>query len=236
MALPSAYKRNFGYKFSHFGSDTAGHDIKAFGDTTGKYILWDASADTFSVVGTMTITGAPTITGNSQFTGTVTVGVDDTGYDVKLFGATSGKYWLWDESADKMILVGDSQFTGAITVGVDDTGHDVKLFGATSGAYCLWDESADSLLLVGGALLNVQGTVTVGVDDTGYDVKFFGATSGSYMLWDESADKLIVNAGTADLGTSCEADAYTVGGVAGADFNGAVTNLTVVKGIVTAAS
>ena len=33
--------------------------------------------------------------------GTLTVGVDDTGHDVKLFGATSGAYLLWDESADK---------------------------------------------------------------------------------------------------------------------------------------
>lgn len=82
---------------------------------------------------------------------------------------------------------------------------------------------------------SIQHTLTVGVDDTGYDVKFFGATTGKYMLWDESADKLIVS-GTADLGTSCEADAYTVGGVAGADFSGAITNLTAVKGIVTAAS
>ena len=97
-----------------------------------------------------------------------------------------------------------------------------------------------TLTVTGASTLNgatqISNTVTVGVDDTGYDVKLFGATAGSYMLWDESADKLIVNAGTADLGTSCEADAYTVGGVAGADFNGAVTNLTAVKGIVTAAS
>jgi len=48
--------------------------------------------------------------------------------------------------------------------------------------------------------------------------------------------RLIINTGSADLGTSCEADAYTVGGSAGIDFSGAITNLTVVKGIVTAAS
>ena len=79
--------------------------------------------------------------------------------------------------------------------------------------------------------------IIFGEDDTGLDVKFFGDTSGSYMLWDQSADKLIINAGTADLGTSCEANAYTVGGTAGADFGpGGVTSLTVVKGIVTAAS
>jgi hypothetical protein len=74
-----------------------------------------------------------------------------------------------------------------------------------------------------------------GEDASGFDVKFFGATTGKYMLWDESADKLIIE-GSADLGSSCEADAYTVGGIAGVDFSGAVTNLTVVKGIVTAAS
>lgn len=83
--------------------------------------------------------------------------------------------------------------------------------------------------------ITLSNTLTVGVDDTGYDVKFFGATTGKYFLWDESADKLII-AGTTDAGTSLEADAYTVGGVAGVDFSGAITNLTVVKGIVTAAS
>lgn len=38
------------------------------------------------------------------FKGAVTVGVDDTGHDVKFFGATSGKYMLWDESADALIV------------------------------------------------------------------------------------------------------------------------------------
>jgi len=36
--------------------------------------------------------------------GTVQVGVDDTGHDVKLFGATSGKYLLWDESANRLLF------------------------------------------------------------------------------------------------------------------------------------
>lgn len=33
-------------------------------------------------------------------------GVDDNGIDVKMYGSTSGKYLLWDESADKLIVVG----------------------------------------------------------------------------------------------------------------------------------
>jgi hypothetical protein len=107
--------RHFETGYSHFGEDTFGMDVKAFGATTGKYFFWDASADTFYVVGTFSLTGAPTITGNSQFTGTVTVGVNDTGHDVKFFGATSGKYWLWDESADTAIISGVVQIGTAAT-------------------------------------------------------------------------------------------------------------------------
>jgi hypothetical protein len=89
------------------------------------------------------------IDGAVQIDGTLTVGVDDTGHDVKFFGATSGKYWEWDESADKVIAVSDLQQTGTITVGVDDTGHDVKFFGASAGAFMLYDESEDQLIIQG---------------------------------------------------------------------------------------
>ena len=151
--------------------------------------------------------GGLTFASTTQANGTVTVGVNDTGYDVKFFGATSGKYWLWDESADGVL-----QYS-TLTVGVDDTGYDVKFFGATSGAYMLWDESADDLVLAGAAGLDIAGDIdvdgtanldivdidgavqidgalTVGVDGTGLDVKFFGTTSGRYVLWDESNDSL----------------------------------------------
>ena len=40
------------------------------------------------------------------FKGAVTVGVDDTGHDVKFFGATSGKYFEWDESIDTAVVQG----------------------------------------------------------------------------------------------------------------------------------
>ncbi|MFA7287300.1 MAG: hypothetical protein WC055_00325 [Melioribacteraceae bacterium] len=78
--------------------------------------------------------------------------------------------------------------------------------------------------------------ITLGEDATGLDFKCFGDTTGKYMLWDQSADKLII-IGTSDLGTSAEADAYTVGGTAGVDFaSGAITSLQVIKGIVTYAA
>ena len=122
--------------------------------------------------------------------GTVQVGVDNTGYDVQFYGATSGRYWLWDESADGVVQI------GTLTVGVDDAGHDVNFFGATASSYWMWDESADKTILVGDSTqtgnAQLTGTLTVGVNDTGHDVKFFGAASGAYMLWDESVDDLIL--------------------------------------------
>jgi len=160
------------------------------------------------------------IDGATQIDATLSVGVDNTGYDVKFFGATAGKYWLWDESADGVVAVSDLQQTGTITVGVDDTGHDVKFFGATSGKSLLWDESADSLIVTGTTTLigttnldavdidgatQIDAAVTVGVNDTGYDVKFFGATAGAYLLWDESADDLIL-AGAAALSIDATTD------------------------------
>ena len=49
-----------------------------------------------------------TFTGDKTFTGTVTVGVDDTGKDVKFFGASAGAYMEWDESADQLRIMGAS--------------------------------------------------------------------------------------------------------------------------------
>ena len=49
------------------------------------------------------------IDGPLQLDATLTVGVNDTGYDVKFYGATSGQYMLWDESQDCLELAGDSK-------------------------------------------------------------------------------------------------------------------------------
>ena len=43
--------RHFGNGYSYFGEDTKGHDVKAFGDTTGCSMFWDASEDQLVVTG-----------------------------------------------------------------------------------------------------------------------------------------------------------------------------------------
>ena len=44
--------------------------------------------------------------GKTSIGGPMDVGVDDTGHDVKFFGATAGAYMLWDESQDDLIVGG----------------------------------------------------------------------------------------------------------------------------------
>ena len=112
---------------------------------TGDFIFGNAITDTL------------TVEGATQFNYTVTVGVDDTGWDVQFFGATAGAHLLWDESADSLLLVGGAKLNvqGTVTVGVDDTGYDVQFFGATAGAHMLWDESADELIFSTGASIDI---------------------------------------------------------------------------------
>ena len=83
-------------------------------DTTGQRNLTisgelDAATGDFS--GDVDIDGTANldvvdIDGATQIDATVTVGVDDTGYDVKFFGDTSGAHMLWDASVDDLILAG----------------------------------------------------------------------------------------------------------------------------------
>lgn len=209
------------------------HTNKLFFDDTSAYINASASgtldlvATTIAVTGNQTISGSLVITGgltygsetvslNQNLQGTLTVGVNDTGYDVLFYGAGTGKYWLWDEDADGVVLVGtftetgnmavtgtftltgapsitgNMDIVGTLSVGVDNTGHDVKFFGATTLKYWEWDESADQMVIAGSSDqtgdAQLTGALTVGVDNTGHDVIFYGEGSTYQWKWDQNAD------------------------------------------------
>ena len=73
-----------------------------FGDAGGYVKLYGNGVKRLE-----TTTDGVTIGWPLQLNDTLTVGVDDTGYDVKFFGATAGKYLLWDASEDQLIINGD---------------------------------------------------------------------------------------------------------------------------------
>jgi hypothetical protein len=60
--------------------------------------------------------------------GAVTVGVNDTGHDVRFYGATSGRYWEWDESMD-LVRMRDN------VKAVWGNGDDLQLFHDGSNSY-----------------------------------------------------------------------------------------------------
>lgn len=102
--------------------------------------------------------------------GTVNVGVDDTGHDVTLYGATSGKYLLWDESENTLKINGQfevngtSQLNNVLTIGVDGTGYSAQFYGDTAGKYMLW-YAPDDLLRVDGDF-DLNGSATLGAAST----------------------------------------------------------------------
>jgi len=61
------------------------------------------------------------IDGAVQVDSTITVGVDDTGYDVKFFGDTASAYMLWDTSTDDLVLAGAAGIDLAGDLDVDGT-------------------------------------------------------------------------------------------------------------------
>ena len=126
--------------------------------------------------------------------GTLTVGVDDTGHDVKLFGATSGAYLQWDESADKLLTAG-----GAVI----DIVKDKLLIGGTA----VTTTAAELNLLD-----NVSGLVQA--DFT--KLAAVDASDSELNLVDGSSAGTIVNSKAVIYGSSGEVNATTlqIGGTA----------------------
>jgi hypothetical protein len=94
-----------------FNESGAAVDFRIEGDTDQNLFFLDGSADRIGI-------GIATPASVLDVQGTVQVGVDNTGYDVKFFGATASAYMLWDEDVDDLILGGvaglvvpDGQFT-----------------------------------------------------------------------------------------------------------------------------
>ena len=163
---------------------TGNEDINITPHGTGSVVIAKADINNGTIDGTTVgassaSTGAFTTlsaTGAVTATNTVTVGVDDTGHDVKFFGATSGKYMLWDESADQMKIIGT-----ASTVALDvDTGD------FTVGAYGLTNAGAATIASMAGDWTNAGRTVadlgtitTVDINGGSIDGATIGANSAA---------------------------------------------------------
>jgi len=118
--------------------------------------------------------------------GTITTGVDNTGHDVKFFGATSGSFLLWDESDDALELTDSSPIKigdGGDMTGYHD-GSDSYVTNAT-GALKLATETSGIAVTIG----HTTSETTVADNLT-----ITGTTVGTTFDTNGTADAIILDA------------------------------------------
>ena len=139
------------------------NDATQFVQGTSATVLSIGATDEIDLTATaVDLNGTLDVSGNSQFSGTVTVGVDDTGKDVKLFGATASSHLLWDESADTLNLVASTLGVGA--VGTKDLGAGIHIKTSDNGGGSV-NASADELVIESNG--NAGMTIGSGSSSTG---------------------------------------------------------------------
>ncbi len=155
--------------------------------------------------------------GNITNTGTLTVGVDDTGYDVKFFGASAGAYMEWDESADQLRIVGPSAdattSTGKIllaTVLTDINANDV--IGKIDFQAPLEAGGTDAIAIAASIQAVAQATFTSSVNST--DLLFMTGDSEAATEKFRMTSQGELGVGGANYGSS--GDVLTSGGAGSA--------------------
>jgi len=205
------------------GDITSGSDATFSGTIQGG-TLYDGTLSIAS--GNLTTTGTGTFSG-IQNNGTLTVGQDTTGYDLKCYGATTGRYLQWQSDADTLKVIGG---TGSVATGTEAVNLEGPL--DVNGSITL-----DKTTIYGPT--QSYSSLTVGEDTSGHDIKFYGSTPSCYMLWDTSADDLLL-VGTTDLicdGTVRSNAGFNINGTSGWSGwfdDGTNFRVTVTNGIVTA--
>ena len=164
-------------KFGGNGAvDLYHNNVKKFSTASGGVeVVGEVQGDTLN------------IDGNADISGTLTVGVDDTGHDVKFFGATSGSYMLWDESADilefvnsKINITGNNGSQLSVTAG--NAAWDASINLDTSGANGQWQikaEGSDETFRI--VNIDQGGTAPLTIHPTTKAATFAGKVTGTEL-------------------------------------------------------
>ena len=154
------------------------------------------------------------IDGAVQIDATLSVGVDDTGYDVKLFGDTASAFMLWDASADDLILSGaaglivpDGQFTLGSTA-ITSTAAEINILDGDNTASSVTLADADRIIVndngtmkqVAVSALNTYTSASIAADDitAGDGAVNITTSSGNITIDAAASDADIIFKGTDD--------------------------------------
>jgi len=199
------------------------NDVSQFVQGISATVLGLGATDEIDLTATaVDLNGTLDVSGNAQFSGTVTVGVDNTGLDVKLFGATSGSFLLWDESDDALELTDSSPIKigdgGDMTVYHDGTDSFVT---NSQGALKLATETSGIAVTIG----HTTSETTVADNLT-----ITGTTVGTTFDVNGTADAIILDA-DADTTISSPTDDQIDFEIAGADdFTMTANTFTILSG------
>jgi len=110
-----------------------------------------------------------------------TVGVDDTGYDVNFYGATSGKKFFWDESLDKAFTYGAHEIGDGTNYTLISSAGAVSYAGSAKPTECVFLSPSNAYLPdgspVAATLVTVDGTSPHAVLD-------YSAAADNNAYWD----------------------------------------------------
>ena len=177
-----------------------------------KVVTTDASIDTtgqrnLTISGeldaaTLDISGAIDIAGASQFSSTITVGANDQGYDIIIYGDTASANLTWDTSVDDLIFNGAARAVipdGQLVLGstaVTSTAAELNLLDGVSG------------------LVQADLTKLAALDATATEINLIdgGTSTGTTAVAD--ADGIITNdGGTMRLTTAATFKTYFQEGI-----------------------
>lgn len=192
------------------GANEDGKDVIFYGDNDGKYMQWDASADSLVLDGKISLDD------------TFTQGANTNGYDATFFGSGDSKKMLWDASENKLDVDGAldvsdaSEFGGAVNAnaGLDVTDHNESNAGLSLSG---------TLVTASAAELNKLDDCTATTTELNYvDVTTLGTAEASKAVTVDASSKITlgaveiegssfdINGGTIDGATIATSD-VTVG-------------------------
>ena len=188
------------------GVNDTGYDVKFFGDTASKYLLWDASADKLIATGEIEA-GSLDISGNADIDGTLYAD----GIDVDGTLVVDGSNISLDSTST--LNIDNSDTTNGITIGTATSGVPITIGHSTSEVTVGDNLTVNGNFTVVGTQTTLNETVKVVENNT---IEFEGTTADAHEIkltgGEPTADRVVAlpdNSGTIALTTDITARQFT---------------------------